>query len=868
MKKYLIFSLIFFAKFALSQVNDNFDDGNFANNPVWTGSNSSSDFVIANGQLRSNSTTASTNFYLSTPSISATNCIWEFYCNLQFATSGSNYVDVYLTSDQQNLQSANINGYFVRIGNTNDEICLYKRSGAASSAVKIIDGADASVASTGNNRIKIKVTRTAANQFNLERDVSGLGTAYISEGTVTDATFTSSAYFGILIQQSTSSFFQKHFFDDISINPLVVDVTPPKALSASILTENSVEVVFDEPVDEISSRQLTNYVLNNGVGNPVSVIVGADATRAILAFSSAFSTANYSLTVSNVADKNNNTMVASSVLSFSYIQPYVVKKGDILINEIFADPSPQIDLPGVEFVELWNTSSEAISLQNWKYSDPTSTVALPAYTLKPNELVILCAKADTAEFKAFGNVVGISPWPSLNNSSDILKLSNAKGLTIDSVAYRDAWYRNTEKKAGGWSLELIDERAICKGGQNWMASTASVGGTPGTKNSVYHIYSSGPLSLKEAALADSQAIKLVFNKSVDSLIAANVANYSCNNGLGKPSSVKISSPDFTAAELKFDAQITRGRTYKVEVNGVTDCAGTLITGNTAEFIYPEKIAKGNLLISEVLFNPRPDGVDFVEIYNNSDVQLDLSDLFIATIKADTLSSVKQVSNGQYLLSPKSYLVLTTDPDNVKKEYHTENTNAFLKMASLPGFNDDAGAVVLLSKGVRIDQFSYTSKMHFSLIKDVEGVSLERISFKRSADEQGNFHSAAASAGFATPGYRNSQMVDEVFSSEEVSLASKTFSPDNDGFEDALMLNYNFKEDGLVGNASVYNNQGILVRKLYKNTTLSTSGTLIWDGTDDKSNKAAVGIYVLYLEVFDLKGNTRKYRRSCVLAAKL
>ncbi|HEX8577101.1 MAG TPA: hypothetical protein VF677_12475, partial [Flavobacterium sp.] len=102
--------------------------------------------------MRSNSTTANSNFYLSTANTLATNCQWEFWVNLQFNPSSANYVDVYLTSDQANLQSANINGYFVKIGNTNDEVALYKRSGVA--VTKLIDGGDG-ILNTSNNRIKI-----------------------------------------------------------------------------------------------------------------------------------------------------------------------------------------------------------------------------------------------------------------------------------------------------------------------------------------------------------------------------------------------------------------------------------------------------------------------------------------------------------------------------------------------------------------------------------------------------------------------------------------------------------------------------------------------------------------------------------------
>jgi hypothetical protein len=177
-------------------------------------------------------------------------------------------------------------------------------------------------------------------------------------------------------------------------------------------------------------------------------------------------------------------------------------------------------------------------------------------------------------------------------------------------------------------------------------------------------------------------------------------------------------------------------------------------------------------------------------------------------------------------------------------------------------------VVLLAGKEKIDQLNYSKKMHFGLIKDADGVSLERISFKNSTDAPGNFRSAAAAAGFATPGYKNSQWIEESPSAEEVFLLSKTFSPDNDGFEDVLSINYHFAKPGLVANTSIFTDKGVLVRRIQKNQTLASEGTVVWDGLNEQNEKASLGIYVIYMEVFDLRGNVRKYRKSCALATKL
>ncbi len=336
-----------------------------------------------------------------------------------------------------------------------------------------------------------------------------------------------------------------------------------------------------------------------------------------------------------------------------------------------------------------------------------------------------------------------------------------------------------------------------------------------------------------------------------------------------------SSPFLTTRYFGIQCVYTKSRSdqfifddFKIgPFSGVPDTSGGNSPHDPGDFESERPIAN-DVLINEILFNPRGDGADFVEIYNNSDKLINLSDLCVATVKKDSLTAIKPLSTSAMPFSPGQYMVLTTDPDNIKKEYYTENPNAFLKMASMPAFNNDAGTVILLADSVTIDRFDYTEKMHFPLIKNPDGVSLERVSFKRPSNEAGNFRSAAASAGYATPGYKNSQYTEEINSDEEVFLNSKTFSPDNDGFEDALMINYRFKEPGNIANINVYNDKGVLIKHLAKNMSLGQEGAVTWDGLNENSLICPVGIYIVYAEVFNLNGNVKKYRKPCVLAAKL
>ena len=95
-----------------------------------------------------------------------------------------------------------------------------------------------------------------------------------------------------------------------------------------------------------------------------------------------------------------------------------------------------------------------------------------------------------------------------------------------------------------------------------------------------------------------------------------------------------------------------------------------------------------------------------------------------------------------------------------------------------------------------------------------------------------------------------------------------FSPDNDGYQDVLNIMYTFDEPGYMMTVKIFNACGYPVRKLVNNQYLGTSGMVSWDGIQDDHSKAPVGIYVFYVEVFDLNGNVKKYKKVGVLATKL
>jgi hypothetical protein len=167
----------------------------------------------------------------------------------------------------------------------------------------------------------------------------------------------------------------------------------------------------------------------------------------------------------------------------------------------------------------------------------------------------------------------------------------------------------------------------------------------------------------------------------------------------------------------------------------------------------------------------------------------------------------------------------------------------------------------------IDNFKYTAKMHFPLLVTTKGVSLERIDFNRPTNDKTNWNSAAEAVGFATPAYRNSQYL-QADGGSGVTIPNPLFSPDNDGYNDVLNISYKLDEPGKAANVYIYDSKGRQVRYLIRNEQLAQDGTLSWNGINDDNEKAPIGIYVVYVELFNLSGKVNKYKLSCTLAGKL
>jgi hypothetical protein len=545
---------------------------------------------------------------------------------------------------------------------------------------------------------------------------------------------------------------------------------------------------------------------------------------------------------------------------------------DVVITEIMADPSPVVGLPNAEFIEVKNVSSTPFNLNGWKISDATSTATITtSFTLQPDSIAIICANSNVATFSVFGRTIGITSFPSLDNDGDMISIKSPQGKTIHAVNYTIDWYQNEIKKDGGWSLEMVDVKNPCSGMSNWKASTDATGGTPGKKNSVDGVNSdTSPPQLLRTYSLDNVTIVALFDEPLDSTSAAVVSNYSLSNNIAIASS-SPQVPLFNSVILKLSAPLQKQTIYTLIASNIKDCKSNNIgVYNKAKTGLAEEAFSEDLVINELLFNPRPNAFDYVEIYNRSNKIADASKLYIANRNTSgVLTSIKKLSEAPFYIFPDDYGVITEDAVSLKHEYLVPNPQNVLSLSSLPSLPDDKGTVVITnSQGTVVDEVSYSEKWHFPLINYDEGVALERIDPNDSSQKQSNWHSAASTAGYGTPGYKNSQYKQTNTVNATIEVNPKVFSPDNDGHNDIATISYQLTAPGYVANVTIFDANGRPVRYLVRNALLGLKGNWNWDGLNENGQKLAIGTYIVYTEIFNLQGKKKQFKNTIVLGRKL
>ena len=626
------------------------------------------------------------------------------------------------------------------------------------------------------------------------------------------------------------------------------DITPPSISSYGF--ETFLAINFSEVMDAESLNEPSNYSSTELSVNSVDVIGDFPTSVEVFFEEEIILGEVYEVSLNGLTDCSGNQIEATTI-SFGFGRK--PEFNELIITEVLFDESPAIGLPEREYFEVYNASEDVITTAGLSLTDATNTIRLPAANLNSDEYYVFTSTAGASEFGS--NAIGVSGFSSLNNSGELLVLSIGDTL-VSSFDYDPDWH-DEEKSDGGYSLEMVDITNPClESAANWRSSINPSGGTPGRPNSISEVIpdSFGPEVLKITAIA-SDTIKIDFDEKIDpySKESAKV-NFQPSLEVNRVI-IKLKEPNSLFVILPEELQ--ENAPYSLEISEVFDCSGNEVQSSDLVFALPLKAQENEIKLSEVLFNPRTNGVDFVEVFNDSENYISLKDWKLARLTDGGIDDAKVISSEELVFDPNEYLVLTTDPKALLTNYPKGRISQFIQMGSLPAYSNDTGNVVLLNRMDEVmEHFFYDEAYHYNLLESVDGVSLERISFSSPSNDPNNWRSASSREGFATPGYTNSQSTFIETPSATLEVNPKVFIPGNSGSgRDFTTINYQFSNPGQFANVNIYDQNGRLVKNLVQGELLATSGFLRWDGETNNGSMARLGYYVVLFEVYDASGNT-------------
>ncbi len=367
-------------------------------------------------------------------------------------------------------------------------------------------------------------------------------------------------------------------------------------------------------------------------------------------------------------------------------------------------------------------------------------------------------------------------------------------------------------------------------------------------------------------IAEDQ-IRITFDEAVDNVSASMFSNYAIDPTL-RINSVSIDANTPYIIDLILDDPLPSGTVTVLTVMGISDDVGNVMSSTSFDLRLTETAELGDLLINEILFDPFPDGEDFVEVINISDKFINLKGLIIENNTNQQSQDIEE----DIILLPTEMIAFSENIDFLIDTYEPIS-EALLYEQDLPAFNNSDGNVTIKindgTQDIIIDTYDFDEDHHLTLISDTEGISLERISTTAESNNPSNWTSSSEANRYATPGYTNSALVETTASSDDViSLAYKVFSPNADSYRDNLIINYNLDKAGYIANITVHDDKGRQEIPIAENALIGTQGFYRWDGTNEDGILSPVGMYIINIELYHSDGDIIKEKKVCVLGQQL
>ncbi len=863
MKSTWIIAVIFCSSILTAQdlLLEDFSEGALSTGSIWEGD---LDHFIINSQeqLQLSSPSSGSSIIYTKYSVLDT-MQWRWEAQLLFSPSNKNRLQIYFLLDTPLVEVAS--GLMIQIGESgnNDALELYQLDKGKTQIVQ--RGLDGNVSAEDITHI-MQICR---NGTEWEISASYTGLTNFNTEMITSYTWEGRGYgYFILKCIYTETRSDKFLFDNIFAGPKPKDSTGPQLNDIQVLSDQELILTFSEDLDSVFVFDKMNYRVLPDDQFPSQVnwqIANPEMIK--LFFAESFKPfEDYKLQINQLNDKNGNS-TKNIIIPFKHLFFTEPKYGDIIFTEILADPTPTAGLPEIEYFELFNAGSDYFDLSELRLIADNKEFIFPNGWIEPGKFMIVCHNQNVPELISFGETIGLVSFPTLNNDGDRLELYYQQSRLIDKIHYTDSWYTDNHKKSGGFSLELINPHNKCSHSQeNWGTSNSPLGGTPGQQNSIWDEFTEiRKPQIAAVKVVNHRILRVAFNQVLR--LDAIQPGYSISPDISVDS-IRIIPENPSEWEFYFNTAVKENQVYELRFkSGLTNCNNySLLEDLTVHFGISQAPAPSDLIINEVLFNPRSGGSDYLEIYNRSQKIIDISDLILTRYQDDPKAYIPLEI--PYLLLPSRYLCITPSIDGISKYYKIKNPAALIEHP-IPVMPNQQGQMSILynfgQNWVSIDQLNYHESYHSPFIVNPDGISLERINPDVVEPSPSNWQSAAESAGFGTPGYQNSQYLQNEPEQNKITFRKRVFSPNGDGVDDELYIQINTNQAGYILNGQIYDMSGRMIDILFNQEIIGTNGMITWDGYLSNGVKAKLGRYILLLELLHANGSSQRFKETIVIA---
>lgn len=553
------------------------------------------------------------------------------------------------------------------------------------------------------------------------------------------------------------------------------------------------------------------------------------------------------ISIDSVEDCSGNKLkIDTTLIYYEVSRPRIF---ELLITEIKFLDDPGNSLPPAEYIELYNNSNFALSLNNFRIKNGNEECTLKEAILRPNEYLIVCSDKFVEEFAVFGKTMGLTNFPTLANS-DKIEVQNQVGAVLHFVQYEYDWFYDrlfTLPKA--LSLELANILNPCGGSEVWLPAL----GSPGKINQQKSQQADNKKPLLQMNCFKDERLILTFNEAVDS--SKFIVNPSDGIQVGycgdHRKQLVINFENEKLPEL-------------LTIEAFTDCAGNKNQQQGIELRVAQPANTGDIIISELLFNSHELTGDFIELYNASEEPINLEGLLLARSNYlnEPWQEVIALDEEGICLNPKQSLALTPNVTTMLHFYPLSKEEGLFNYQTLQ-LPIDGNYVQLLDSNLKvIDSAYYEESFHHSLLALSKGISIER----RYAGVSGLLKEAWQTNSFeATPG-THVHVASTHTSSPKLTIEPRVFSPNLDGFEDEVNFYIPIENTTWV-KLSIVNLHGEVIwqeaAKLYR----SSHGPLRWQGQTQSRQAAQEGYYIVCLEVASEEGSVKQFRGCFALSVE-